>query len=332
MTDKIVTGPVQVLVIGFDRPDFSGAVLAEFKKVRKRGVIRLVDLLFVQKDAGGNISSSMHMTDLSEAERLRLGAVAGGLIGLEIDGLEGAEAGAEAGELRVAERDYGMSADQLADLADSIPAGSAAAIMVIEHHWATSLRDALADAGGELLVQAMIGPDLLLTVGAGLEARLEAEAAIEAAEEIKYAAAVEVAQVLAEAELIEETAMAEAADVVATAIAVEDAAADEAVDALLAASLIEDEAADEAAEAVAEALAVEDEAADEAADAVEAAADIKAAAALEALRALYLASVIEDEATAEAVDALVAADIIEQDAAEEAVAAVVAAEEVADEA
>ena len=76
--------------------------------------------------------------------------------------------------------------------------------MIVEHHWATRLREALAEAGGQLLVQAMIGPDLLLSVGAELEARVEAEEAIEAAEAVKLAAAMEVAQVLATAELIEE--------------------------------------------------------------------------------------------------------------------------------
>ena len=133
MADKIVTGPVQVFVIGFEKPDFNGQILAELKKARKRGVIRLVDLLFVQKDSGGSISSTMHLTDLSEAERLRLGAVAGGLIGLEVDGLEGMEEGAVLGELRVAARDYGMSSAQLADLADSIPPRA-----VLPRSWSSS--------------------------------------------------------------------------------------------------------------------------------------------------------------------------------------------------
>jgi uncharacterized membrane protein len=322
MATKRITGPVQVFVIGFEKPDFGGQVLAELKRVRKRGVMRLVDLLFVSKAADGTISSSMHMSDLSEAERLRFGRVAGGLIGLEMGGLEGAVEGAELGELRVAERDYGMSADQLADLADSIPPGTAAAVMVIEHHWAARLRDAIGEAGGQLLVQAMISPDLLLTVGAGLEARLEAEEAIEMAEMVKVAAAMEVAQVLATAELIEEAAMTEAAEVVATALAIEDAAAQEAADALIIAGLIEESAAEEAAEVVATAIAIEDEAIEEAVEVVEAAEAIKAEAAVEVLRALYVAKVIEDEAAREAVDALVAAELIEEAAAEEAEAAV----------
>ena len=95
MSEKVVTGPIQVFVIGFDSFEATGQIMAELRKVRKRGVIRLVDMLFVQKDRQGNVSNAMHMTDLSEAERERLGAVAGGLIGLQIGGLAGAAEGME---------------------------------------------------------------------------------------------------------------------------------------------------------------------------------------------------------------------------------------------
>ena len=81
MADKHVTGPIQVFVIGFDKFEATGRIMAELRRVRKRGVIRIVDVLFVQKDSHGGIENSMHMTDLSENERMRLGSIAGGLIG-----------------------------------------------------------------------------------------------------------------------------------------------------------------------------------------------------------------------------------------------------------
>ena len=46
-------------------------------------MIRLVDLLVVQKDKQGNLTSSMQLTDF---ERMRLGALAGGLLGLQTGG------------------------------------------------------------------------------------------------------------------------------------------------------------------------------------------------------------------------------------------------------
>ena len=69
MADKHVTGPIQVFVIGFDKFEATGRIMAELRRVRKRGVIRLVDVIFVQKDKHGSIENSMHLTDLSENER-----------------------------------------------------------------------------------------------------------------------------------------------------------------------------------------------------------------------------------------------------------------------
>jgi uncharacterized membrane protein len=260
MSEKRVTGPIQVFVIGFDNFEATGQIMAELRRVRKRGLIRLIDVLFVQKDKSGAIANSMHMTDLSEDERLRLGEIAGALIGLRADGLDGAVAGAEMGALAVAERDAGLSSDRLADLGDAIPNGTAAAVVVIEHHWATKLRDSLAEAGGRSVMQAMISTDALMLVGAELRAKVEAEEAIEAAEEVKYAAALDIAQTLAERDLIEEAAIQEAADTVATAMAIEDAAAHDVADTLLAADLIEESAKQDAERVVSNAMEAEEQA------------------------------------------------------------------------
>ena len=48
-----MSGPVQVLVIGFEAPSFSGEVLAELTRLRERGVVRLVDVLLVERGDDG---------------------------------------------------------------------------------------------------------------------------------------------------------------------------------------------------------------------------------------------------------------------------------------
>ena len=58
-------GPVQLLVIGFDRPDFSGEVLAELERLRETDVVRVIDLLVVQKGADG-VVRRLHHSDLTE--------------------------------------------------------------------------------------------------------------------------------------------------------------------------------------------------------------------------------------------------------------------------
>ena len=46
-------GPVQVLVVGFEQPAFSGAVLAEFTRLREAGIVRFVALLLVSRGPDG---------------------------------------------------------------------------------------------------------------------------------------------------------------------------------------------------------------------------------------------------------------------------------------
>ena len=50
-----VTGPVQVLVVGFDNPTFSGEVLTEFTRRREAGIVRLIDLLIVSRTEDGTL-------------------------------------------------------------------------------------------------------------------------------------------------------------------------------------------------------------------------------------------------------------------------------------
>ncbi len=170
---KVMYGPMQMVVIGFEEPEFHGKVLKELRSLREKGTMRLIDLLFVWKDASGKVTD-FQATDLTEEERLRFGAVVGALIGYGAAGKEGMYAGAEAGAERVAEYDFGIAKDDLAKIGDAIPANSAAAVMLIEHTWAIGLKEALRDAGGFVLAQGMVTPEALLLAGADLAAAVEA--------------------------------------------------------------------------------------------------------------------------------------------------------------
>jgi uncharacterized membrane protein len=162
MTPEI--GPVQVLVVGFpgDAP-FDGSILVELHRLREQRLIRLVDLLVVSKDAGGDVAS-VELSDLTPEQRSELGAVAGALIGLGAAGEEGAEAGALAGAEAFAERGA-LSEQEVWFAADAIPDDTTAAIALIEHRWAIPLRDAIRDAGGVALVDTWIHPADLVALG-----------------------------------------------------------------------------------------------------------------------------------------------------------------------
>src|SRR3954453_23960028 len=89
-------GPVQLIVLGFEHPEFHGEVIAELERLRKSDTVRVIDALAVHKDADGEIEVE-HLSNLSKEEAIELGSKVGALIGLGIEGEAGAEAGAVMG-------------------------------------------------------------------------------------------------------------------------------------------------------------------------------------------------------------------------------------------
>ena len=158
-------GPVQMLVVGFDDPDFDGSILAELERLRDADLIRLIDLMAVHKDDEGNVIV-LQKSDLSLDDRVELGAVIGALIGAGMDGEEGMEAGAVAGAEGALEGDGHMIDEEDAwYIADAIPNGMAAGIALIEHRWAIPLRDKILGAGGMILADEWIHAKDLVAVG-----------------------------------------------------------------------------------------------------------------------------------------------------------------------
>ncbi|HEX7059882.1 MAG TPA: DUF6325 family protein [Solirubrobacterales bacterium] len=157
-------GPVQILVVGFEHGKFEGKILAELRRLREHDIVRLVDLLLVHKDEEGQIEE-VEISDLPREEAVEMGALAGALIGLGADGEAGAEAGALAGAERAADGSL-LDDEEVWYLADEIPPGSAAGIALLEHRWAIPLRDAIAEAGGQALVDTWIHPQDLIEIGA----------------------------------------------------------------------------------------------------------------------------------------------------------------------
>ncbi|GAB1642196.1 hypothetical protein [Krasilnikovia sp. MM14-A1259] len=159
-------GPVQLIVLGFEHPNFHGEVVAELEKLRKSDTVRVIDALAVYKDAAGDIEIE-HLSNLSTEEAVELGSKIGALVGLGVEGEAGFEAGALAGAEAVAEQGgVRVFSDADAwDVIDEIPDDSAAALLLIEHHWAVPLRDAIARAGGFRLADGFINPFDLVGIG-----------------------------------------------------------------------------------------------------------------------------------------------------------------------
>jgi uncharacterized membrane protein len=159
-------GPVQLIVLGFSQPNFHGEIIAELERLRESDMVRVIDSLAVYKDDDGELEVE-HLSNLSEDQAIELGTKIGALIGLGIEGEEGMEAGAIAGAEQV-EADGGVNVfteEEGWDILEDIPNGSAAALILLEHHWAVPLRDAIARAGGFRLSDGFISPLDLVEIG-----------------------------------------------------------------------------------------------------------------------------------------------------------------------
>ena len=139
-----MTGPVQVLVLGFDHPVFTGELVAELSRLREAGVVRLVDVLLVTRVDDDTFETLAAPSGLPED----LGRLTAALLGRP-DGAEQDEAGSGPAE---------GSRAAAWSLAESLPVGSTAAVALIEHLWAAPLRDVLQRAGGVPLDETWLAP------------------------------------------------------------------------------------------------------------------------------------------------------------------------------
>src|SRR5690349_1640513 len=148
-------GPVQLIVLGFNHPDFHGEVIAELERLRESDTVRVIDALAVYKDQAGELEVE-HLSNLTQSEAIELGTKIGALIGLGIDGEEGVEAGAEAGAEMAAEgiNIFG-DADEWHVLED-IPNDSETALILLKNNRAQPLRDTIARTCESLVSDACI--------------------------------------------------------------------------------------------------------------------------------------------------------------------------------
>jgi DNA-binding NarL/FixJ family response regulator len=286
-----MTAPLQVIALSFSRNAGSeDRILAEVDRLRGRGVLRLLDMLFVGKSQDGTI------------ERLTIGDDEdfGSLLAAVVPVANG-------GSAMPAPTDDPAAFDRAGAwaLADSLQPGTAVAFLLVEHHWAAPLFGAIAETGGTLIGEGFLTAEAGLVVGAEVAAMEEASAVIAQAQAIEAdalltaaAARAEAAEAVAESERIQSAAAAGAVRALIAAGLVEEAAAHEAVTALTAAGLIVAAAGQAAAAAVAEDAAI-----------MEAADEVTAASLAQSLATIAAADEVADEAAGEAGERVRAASI-----------------------
>jgi hypothetical protein len=136
-------GPIEVLAIGFKGNQFRGEILPALREVVERGVIRIIDLVFIKKERSGDIRVQ-EIKDLNPEMARDINPLISDVLGL-------------------------ISENDIQKLASEMENNSSAGIMVFEHLWAKKFKEAVIRANGKLILEARI-PD---------QVAVEAEAACE---------------------------------------------------------------------------------------------------------------------------------------------------------
>jgi hypothetical protein len=145
-------GPVQLIVLGFDHPDFHGEIFQELERLRESDTVRVIDALAIHKNADGEIEVS-HVSG-QNGEAGVLGSKVGALVGLGGGSLEPA-----------VKRQHAFSEEDAWDVIEDIPPDTAAALLLIDHHWAIPLRDAVMRSNGFRIADGFINPLDLVAIG-----------------------------------------------------------------------------------------------------------------------------------------------------------------------
>ena len=169
-------GPLQLLLVGFETTErFRGDIAREIGQLRGRGIIRVLDARLLHRSPEGKLTE-VDLNPLLADPPPQANPIAH-LMGTNGGGGNGHKAPQEAFA-----HTAGFALEDLRRLTEEIGPGEYAAVVLVEHTWAAGLRETVREAGGRLLGQGFLTPEVVMIVGAEIQARADAEAALELAE------------------------------------------------------------------------------------------------------------------------------------------------------
>jgi hypothetical protein len=145
MSTALEVGPVDYLVVEFPGNNMSGEALPALVDLADRGIIRILDLVFVRRDEDGS-TSGMELRDQD----------GDGVLDLTV--FESFNSGL-------------LTKEDLDDASAILQPGSSAGVLIFENTWAAPFVGALHRSGGELVASGRIPADELLSAFDAAEGR-----------------------------------------------------------------------------------------------------------------------------------------------------------------
>ena len=160
-------GPVQLLFVAFEGNRCRGEIWPELERLKREGVVRIIDLLLVRKDETGAVSE-LRSTDLGWEEAVEFGEAMGAVAGYIREGLPGVDPGAMVGMADLMDGHLFNEEDAFR-LEQLLPNSTSCALVLIEHLWSRPLREAIQRAGGFEIVNEWAEPLQIMVAGGSFD-------------------------------------------------------------------------------------------------------------------------------------------------------------------
>ena len=155
-------GPIQLLAVAFPGSRFKGKILPELDRLKRKRLIRVLDMLIIRKDFEGNVTVGRG-SDLDWEEATALGSYLGALAGIAAGGEDAVERGSISGAAQLADGHI-FDEDYAFRLTEALGNDTSAAVILIEHVWAKPLLETIEDAGGIELLNDWVQPAAMLSI------------------------------------------------------------------------------------------------------------------------------------------------------------------------
>lgn len=123
-------GPLEFVVIGVKGDRFTSEIVPELSSIQEKGLIRVVDLIFVRKDTDGTVKA-LEVHDLNDEELAAFDPIKEDLMRL-------------------------LTPQDISLLTEAIPPDTSAVIVLLEHAWIVRLTESLNRADAVLLAGGMV--------------------------------------------------------------------------------------------------------------------------------------------------------------------------------
>ena len=135
-------GPLEVAVLEFEGDRFPGEIVPALTEVLDLGIVRIVDIVFVTRDAAGSVAA-VELEALDDDMAQAVAPIADDVMGL-------------------------LSEEDVRRVGAALPNDSSAAIVVLEHRWAARLREAIASAKGRVITMERIPAEVAEAAAAAI--------------------------------------------------------------------------------------------------------------------------------------------------------------------